>query len=115
MEKYKKSYKSNKLGSKVLLASMWNGNFELNDESDSVSNIQDSFKYVIKNYEIVGDDLCIGTYFSQIKNMILIRIKTEDWTLILNLDLDLKPETTKLLGSTKSEITVYKNGEMFLV
>ena len=57
---------------------MWNGNFELNDESDSVSNIQDSFKYVIKNYEIVSDDLCIGTYFSQIKNLILIRIKTED-------------------------------------
>ena len=34
----------------------WNEEFELPDGSCSVSNIQDQFEYIIKNYEAVTDN-----------------------------------------------------------
>ena len=45
MEKYKKSYKNNKF---KISAPTWNQQFELLDESCSVSEIQDYFEYVLK-------------------------------------------------------------------
>ena len=46
MEKYKKSCKSNKLKISV---PTWNEEFELPDRSYSASDIQDYFKYTLKN------------------------------------------------------------------
>ena len=42
----KKSYKNNKF---KISAPTWNEEFELPDESYSVSDIQDYFKYILKN------------------------------------------------------------------
>ena len=46
MEKYEKSYKNHKF---KISAPTWNEEFELPDGSYSVSDIQDYFKYIIKN------------------------------------------------------------------
>ena len=48
MKKYKKSYKNNK--SKIL-ASTWNEEFKLPDESYHSSGIQDYFEYILKKHE----------------------------------------------------------------
>ena len=45
MDKYKKSYKNNKL---QISAPPWNEEFELSDGSYSVSDIQDYFEYILK-------------------------------------------------------------------
>ena len=42
----KKSYKNIKF---KILASTWNGDFELPDELYSISDIQGYFKYILKN------------------------------------------------------------------
>ena len=46
MENYKKSYKINKL---KIPAPTWNEKFELHDVSNSLSDIQDYFKRILKN------------------------------------------------------------------
>ena len=46
MEKYKKVYKNNNF---KIPATTWNEEFELPDGSYSVSDIQDYFKYILKN------------------------------------------------------------------
>ena len=46
MEKYKKSYKNNKL---TISAPTWNEEFVLPDVSYSVSDIQNYFEYIFKN------------------------------------------------------------------
>ena len=46
MEKYKKSNKNNKF---KISALTWNEEFELSDESYSVSDIQDYFEYIFKS------------------------------------------------------------------
>ena len=45
-EKIKMSYKNNKF---KISAPTWNEEFELTDGSYSVSDIQDHFKYILKN------------------------------------------------------------------
>ena len=45
MEKYKKTYKSNKL---EIITTILNNKFELLDESYSASDIQDYFEYITK-------------------------------------------------------------------
>ena len=47
MEKYKKSYKNNKLKTS---AQTWNEEFELPDGSYSTSDIQDYFEYVFTKH-----------------------------------------------------------------
>ena len=55
VEKYKystkriKQYKNNKLKT---IAPTWNNDFELPDDSYSVSDIQDYIKYIIKNMKL---------------------------------------------------------------
>ena len=44
----KKSYKNNKF---KISAPMWNEEFELPDGSNSISDIQDYFEYILKNME----------------------------------------------------------------
>ena len=48
MEKHKNLYKNNKFN---LSAPTWNVNFELPDGSYSVSDIQNYFKYVMKEHK----------------------------------------------------------------
>ena len=76
---------------------MKNEESELPDGSYSVSDIQDYFKYIFKKYETVTDNLSIMIYVNKIENRIKFELST--------------PETMKLFGITKSEITKDENGE----
>ena len=82
-----------------------NEEFELPDGSNSVSDIQDCFKYIIKKHETVTDNPSIRIYVNKIKKRITFKILTG---CILEL---LTPETMKLLGSTKSKINKNESGE----
>ena len=97
----KRSYKNNK--SKI--SPTWNEESELPDGWYSVSNIQDYFEHMIKNLEVFTDNPSIMIHVNKIENWITLKIKTQ-----YHLEL-LMPETMKLVGSTKSKITKYENGE----
>ena len=99
VEKYKKSYKNNKL---KISAPTWNEEFELHDGSYFVSDIQDYFGYIIKKHETVTGNPSRMIYVNKIENRITFKIKTEYYFQLLT------TETMKLLGSTKSKM---KNGE----
>ena len=101
MEKYQKSY-NNKT---FKIAPRWNKKFELPDESYSISDIQGYLKYIIKKHEAVTDNLPIRIYVNKVKTRIAFKIKTGYYLELLT------PETMKLLGSTKSEITESKVGK----
>ena len=75
------------------------------DGSYSVSDIQNHFGYIIRNYKTVTGNTPIRIYVNKIKNRITFGIKT-GWYLELS-----AYKTRKLLGSTKSKITKDKNGE----
>ena len=72
-ENIKKSYKNNKL---KISAPKWNEEFELPDGSYSVSNIQDYFKYILKKYETVADNLSIRIYINKLEDRITFKKKT---------------------------------------
>ena len=98
----KSSYNNNKFK----IAPTWNDKFELPDESYSVSNIQDYFKYILKKHgEDVDEPLIQMKYVNEIENIITFKIK-DGYSLEL-----LTPETIKVLGSTKNKITKDKSGE----
>ena len=68
MEKNMKlSYKNNKF---EISAPTWNEEFELPHGSYSVSDIQDYFEYIIKNYETVTDNPSIMKYENKIENRV---------------------------------------------
>ena len=98
----KKSYKNNKF---EISAPTWNEESESSDDSCSVSDIQDYFKYIFKKHEIFTDNTSIMIYVNKIENRITFKIKTGYY-----LDL-LTTETMKLLGGTKSKITKGENSE----
>ena len=87
----KNSYKNNKF---KISAPTWNEEFELPDESYSVSDIQDYFKYIFKEHETVSDNPSIMIYVNKIENRITFKIKTGYYLELL------MPETMELLGST---------------
>ena len=97
--------KSNKCNKFNISAPTGNKDFELPDGSYFVSNIQDYFKYISKKHGTVTDNRTITMYVNKIENRITFKIKAG-----YHLEL-LTPETMKLLGSTKSNITKDKNGE----
>ena len=75
------------------------------DGSNSVSDIQDYFEYILKKH---GEDIgkpSVQIYVNTIENRVTFKIKNG-----FRLEL-LAPETTKLLGSTKNKITKDKNSE----
>ena len=72
-ENMKKSYKNNKF---KISALTWNEEFELSDGSYSVSNIQDYFKYILKKYETVADNLSIRIYINKLEDRITFKKKT---------------------------------------
>ena len=83
----------------------WNEEFTLPDGSDSVSDIQDYFQYILKKHGENTDKNSVQIYVNKIKNRITFKIKNG-----YSLEL-LTKETMKLLGSTKNKITKDKNRE----
>ena len=79
--------------------------FELQDGSYSISDIQDYFEYILKKHGDNVDNPSIKIYVNKIENRITFKIKTGYYLELLT------PETMKLLGSTESKITKDKNGE----
>ena len=70
MEKIKKSYKHNEL---KISAPTQNKEFELADESCSVSDIQDYFQHILKKHKTVADNLSVKIYVN--KQKIELRLK----------------------------------------
>ena len=83
----------------------WNAILELADIADSLSEIQDYFKYIIEKYETLTHNPPVRKYVNQKENRITFRIKTGYYPEPLT------TKETKLLGSTKSKTTKYENGE----
>ena len=70
-----------------------------------IPDIQDYFEYILKKHSENVDNPSIRIYVTKIENRITFKIKNEYYIEILT------PETTKLLGSTKSKINKDTNGE----
>ena len=68
-----KSYNNNKF---KISAPTWNKKFQLLDRSYSISDIQYYFKYVIKKYETVTNNLPITIYVNKVEIRVTFRIKT---------------------------------------
>ena len=58
----KMSYTNNKF---KISAPTWNEEFELSDGSNSVSDIQDYFEYILKKHETVADNPSIKIYVNK--------------------------------------------------
>ena len=98
----KKSYKNTKF---KISAPTWKEEFKLPNGSYSVSDIQYYLKYILKKHDTVTDNPSVMTYVNKVKNRIIFKIKTGYYLELLT------PGTLKLLGSIKSKITKYENGE----
>ena len=92
----KSSYKNNKFKISV---PTWSDEFELPDGSNSVSDIQDYFEYILKKHSESVDDPPIEIFVSKNENRITFKIKNWYYLELLT------SETMKLLGSTESKIT----------
>ena len=95
-------YNNNKF---KISAPIWSDEFELQDGSYSISNIQDYFEYILKKYSENDDNPSVRIYVNKIENRITFKIKNGYYLKLLT------PETMKLLGSTEGKITKDKNGE----
>ena len=73
--------------------------------TNSISDIQDYFEYILKKHGEDIDKLSVQIYVNKTENRVTFKIKNE-----YSLEL-LTPETIELLGSTKNKITKDKNGE----
>ena len=74
-----------------------------------VSGIQDYFEYIFKKHDTVTENPPIRIYINKIENRITFKIKTEYYLELLT------PETMKILGRTKSNITKMKMLKMCLI
>ena len=74
----------------------------------SISDIQDYFEYILKKHGENIDKPSIQIYVHKIENRVTFKVKNG-----YSLE-PLIPETMKLLGSTKNEITKDENGENVL-
>ena len=95
MEKYKKSYKNNKI---KISTPTWNEEIELPDGSYFIWDIQDYFEYILKKHETVTGNPSIRTHINKIENRVALKVKTGYYLELLT------PETMTLLGITKSKI-----------
>ena len=96
------TYNNNKF---KISAPTWSEEFELQDGSYSVSDIQDYFEHILKKHSESVDNPSIRIYVNKIKNRITFKIKGGYYLELLT------PETMKLLGSAENEINKDKNGE----
>ena len=94
----KNSYNNNEF---KISAPTWNDEFKSPNGSNSVSNIQDYFEFILKKHGEDIDKPSIQIYVNKIGNRVTFKIK----------DGLLTPATMKLLGSTQNNITKDKNGE----
>ena len=92
----KKLYKNNEF---KITDSTWNEQFQLADESYSISRFQDYFEYILKKHEEKTVNLSIRIYINKIENRIMFKIKTGHYLEILT------RETMQPLESTKNKIT----------
>ena len=83
----------------------WNEAFDLPDGSYTIDDIEDYFEFIIKKHETMTDNPPIEIYSDEFKNRIVFKIKNG-----CKLEL-LTPETTKLLGSTKTVLDKDENSE----
>ena len=56
-------------------ARTWNDSFDLLDESYSISDNQDYFKYITKKHETIADNPPVQIYINKLKNRIAFKIK----------------------------------------
>ena len=86
---------------------LWHGMENFNHLMDHILCIRYSrlFWIFLKKHETVTDNSSIMIYINKIENRITFKIKTAYFLEFST------PETIKLLGSTKSKITKYENGE----
>ena len=103
MYNMKKFYKNNKFKISV---PKWNGEFDIPDVSNSVSDVQDYFEYILKKHETVTDNPSMMIYVNKVEYRITFKIKAESYLKLST------PGTMKLLGSTKSKISKDENGEI---
>ena len=100
--KWKDIKNSNNNNKSKTYAPTWNDKFELPDGSNSVSDIQDYFQYILKKH---GDKPSVQIYVNKNENRVIFKIK-DGYSLEL-----LTPKTMKLLGNTENKIAKDKNGE----
>ena len=91
----KSLYKNNKF---KVSAPTWRDEFELPDGSYLISDIQDYFEYILKNYNENVDNPALNIYVNKTENRITFKIKNGYYLELLT------PETMKLLGSNESKI-----------
>ena len=91
----RQQYKNNK---PKILAPTWNDEFELPDDSQSVSDMQDYIEFIIKKHETLNTIPPIHVYINTIDNRLVFKIK-DGYRIELQ-----TPETMKLFGSTKKLI-----------
>ena len=82
----KSSYSNNKFKTS---APTWSEEFELPDESYSISDIQDYFEYILKKHSESVDNPSIRIYVNRIENRITFKIKSRYYLELLT------PETMK--------------------
>ena len=85
----KSLYNNNKF---KISAPTWNDEFQLPDESYSVSDIQDYFEFILEKHGKYVDEPSVKIYVNKIENRITFKIKDG-----CSLEL-LTPETMKSLG-----------------
>ena len=100
----KSEYNNNKF---KISAPTWNDTFDLFDDSYSISDIQDYFKFIIKKHETLTENPPVQIYLNKIKNRIVFKIKT-GYKLQL-----LTPEAIRLLGSMKRMLMWIKKVKMY--
>ena len=65
----KSAYNNNKF---EISAPTWNDEFDLPEGSDSISDIQDYFEYIIKKHETIANNRPVQIYVNRIKNRIVL-------------------------------------------
>ena len=98
----KSSYNNNKFKRS---APTWSEEFKLSNGLCTIYDIQDHFKYILKERSENVHNPPIKIFVNIIENRIASKIKSRYYLELLT------PETMKLLGSTESKITKDKNGE----
>ena len=86
-------------------ASTWNNEFELPDESYSISDIRDYFECIIKKHKTLTENPPIQIYPNKVKNRIVFKLKARYKLESLSI------EKMKLLASAKKDVDKDKDGE----
>ena len=95
----KSEYNNNKF---KISALTWNDTFDLRDVSDTISDNEDYFEFIIKKHETLAENQPVQIYPNKIKKRIVFKIDAGS-----KLEL-LTPETMKLLGSGKKDVETIK-------